>query len=400
MIIISSERIPIFIWSEERIENAIEDAMRLVSLPFIFKQLCLMADYHKGYALPIGGVMACNRVVMPYAVGYDISCGMLAFQTNLTVNDLNDKTIRIAIENEIRDRIPMGRNHHKNSRDWTEFETAPLSIPVIKREFESAHYQLGTLGGGNHFIEIQADTSDNVWVMIHSGSRNFGWKICNEYHKIAKELCTKWLSKLPSDDAAFLPIETREAKEYIEAMNYAMRFAAQSRFVMSKIIESVLINVFGGIKIVKFGEQIHINHNYARWESHFGKDVLVHRKGATSARDGEFGIIPGSQGSNSYIVKGKGNQKSFQSCSHGAGRRMSRTDAKKNLNLEEQINLLNNKGIHHSLTCIKDLEEAEGAYKDIDVVMKNQEDLVDIVVKLRPLIAIKELSEEKEIKNE
>jgi len=323
---------------------------------------------------------------------------MLAFMTNLKVEDLTEE-IKVLIEDFIRERIPMGRNHHKNTILWTGFDDAPTLIPVIKRELESARHQLGTLGGGNHFIEIQADTENNVWIMIHSGSRNFGWKICNEYHKIAKEMCSRWNSQLPSADAAFLPIEHPEAKEYLIAMDYAMQFAAQSRIKMARTIETIFNEIFAGKKDLKFGEYVHINHNYARWESHFGKKVLVHRKGATSAKDGEFGIIPGSQGSNSYIVKGKGNQKSFQSCSHGAGRAMGRKEAKEKLNLEEQINLLNKKGIRHSMTCTQDLEEAEGAYKDIDVVMKNQEDLVDIVVKLRPIIAIKELAEEKEDAN-
>lgn len=286
-------------------------------------------------------------------------------------------------------------------KEWIfskEFKEIYKSMPKEIRD--SIRHQIprcGSIGSGNHFCEIQCDEDNNIWFMIHCGSRKLGHTVASYYHEKALSLNDIWISKIPNKDCAFLPINTNEGKFYLNAMNLCLKFVKYNHEKIQGIVKNCIESV---IRPFSSDLQIFIHHNYARWERHYGRDVLVHRKGATSARKDELGIIPGSQGSNSYIVKGLGNPKSFMSCSHGAGRQMSRTDAKKNLNLEEQINLLNNKGIRHSLTCVQDLEEAEGAYKDIDTVMKNQEDLVEIVVKLRPLIAIKELSEEKEIKNE
>jgi tRNA-splicing ligase RtcB len=227
--------------------------------------------------------------------------------------------------------------------------------------------------------------------MIHSGSRNLGKKVADYYNKIAKELNYKWYSQVPKEwDLAFLPIETKEANDYIVEMQYCVDFALANRNLMMDRILDCFINT---LKIddlgCKYGGMINIAHNYATWENHFGKNVMVHRKGATLAREGTIGIIPGSQGSKSYIVKGLGNKESFESCSHGAGRKMSRTKATKELNLQEEIKKLDDQGIIHGIRTEKDLDEASGAYKNIDEVMENQKDLIEILVELSPIAVIK-----------
>ena len=222
--------------------------------------------------------------------------------------------------------------------------------------------------------------------MIHSGSRNFGLKIAEHYNKLAIELNKKWHSQVPEEwDLAFLPVNSEEGQSYIREMQYAVDFAFANRKLMMDNIK----NIFSEITNCEFDEMINIAHNYAKLEHHFGKNVWVHRKGATLADEGTIGIIPGSQGTKSYLVKGKGNIQSFKSCSHGAGRKMGRNQAQKNLNLEEEIAKLDSQGILHAIRGVKDLDEASGAYKDIDVVMKNQEDLVEILVELTPLGVIK-----------
>jgi len=286
----------------------------------------------------------------------------------------------------IRTHVPVGFNHHKEDQKWEGFEDAPDHIKVIDEQLNSAKKQLGTLGGGNHFIEIQKDKDGYVWIMIHSGSRNFGLKIASAYHKKALDLCEKWFSQLPDKELAFLPIDTLQAKEYMEAMNYALMFAKANRYHMIEMIKWVFIDQLGEIK---FSDTINIHHNYAAWENHFGQNVIVHRKGATSARQGEIGIIPGSQGTKSYIVRGLGNPDSFMSCSHGAGRKMGRNQASRELDLETEKKILDDQGIIHGIRSVADLDEAAGAYKDIYEVMYNQRDLVEIVEELTPLAVIK-----------
>jgi tRNA-splicing ligase RtcB len=222
--------------------------------------------------------------------------------------------------------------------------------------------------------------------MIHSGSRNFGLKIANTYHKKAVALCEKWFSKLPDKDLSFLPFDEPEAIEYLDSMDFALAFAKKNRYLMIENIKTCFNSV---ISEIEYDETINIHHNYAKIENHFNSNVMVHRKGATSARLGEVGIIPGSQGTASYIVKGLGNPESFMSCSHGAGRKMGRKQAIRELNLNDEIEKLDSQGVIHSIRTVKDLDEAAGAYKDIDKVMENQKDLVKILVKLRPLAVIK-----------
>lgn len=384
-------RVPIKMWLDEIEEGALEQARNLSNLPFAYKHIALMPDCHKGEGMPIGGVLAADRVIVPGAVGVDIGCGMGAVRTTLIAADVRREDLVKAHEG-IKSVVPTGFNHHSEPQVWSGFAEAP-DLPVINRELESARHQLGTMGGNNHFMELQKGSDGYVWVMIHSGSRNFGFKIAKEYEERAKYLCKRWHSNIPDMDLAFLPIEERDAKEYIAAMNYALMFAEANRALMMERIKAVFVDVFSG---VGFSEGINIHHNYAAWERHAGKDVLVHRKGATSAREGQLGIIPGDQGSKSYIVRGLGCRESFMSCSHGAGRRMGRRQARRDLSLEDEMRRMDSKGIIHSIKTTADLEEAPGSYKNIDDVMRNQADLVTVVVTLEPLAVIKARADEQD----
>jgi tRNA-splicing ligase RtcB len=391
-------------WCENPEDGAIKQAMNLAKLPFAFKQICLMPDTHQGYGMPIGGVMATIGAIVPNAVGVDIGCGMCAIKTSLT--DIDKDTLKLIL-GKIRQVIPVGFNKHKEVQDVSLMPNLDkYSIgPVVEREFTNACLSLGTLGGGNHFIEIQKGDDGNIWIMIHSGSRNLGKQVADYYNKKAVELNEKYFSKVEKEwQLAFLPLDTDEAKMYLNEMNYCVAFALANRsLMMSRIIDCFadvlnvdtifdtkkIVHDFNVSGIFEIEPMINIAHNYVAIENHFGKNVWVHRKGATSARLNEIGIIPGSQGTSSYIVRGKGNYESFMSCSHGAGRSMGRKEASRSLDLAKEIEKLDSQGIIHGIRNVKDLDEAAGAYKDIDVVMKEQEDLVDIVVKLRPLAVIK-----------
>jgi tRNA-splicing ligase RtcB len=375
-------KVPVKLWLEDIEEGALKQAMNLARLDFAYRHIAVMPDAHSGYGMPIGGVLAAREHIIPNAVGVDIGCGMCALRTSL--REALPETLRDVMA-AMRRVIPLGFDHHKDLQSWSGFDRAP-DVRIIRQELKSARYQLGTLGGGNHFLEIQAGSDGFVWIMVHSGSRNFGLKIAKEYHEKAAALCRKKNIQLPDRDLAFLPMESREALEYMEAMSFALDFARENRFRMIEAIKSVFRENFPG---VEFGETINIHHNYAAVERHFGAQCIVHRKGATSAFGGQTGIIPGSQGSRSYIVSGKGNPESFMSCSHGAGRRMGRKQAQRELDLQAEKRKLEEQGILHSLRGVGDLDEAAGAYKDIETVMKNQRDLVEILVKLRPLAVVK-----------
>lgn len=387
MKIISTEKKVIKSWCNNPEEGALDQARNLANLPFVFKQVCLMPDTHQGYGMPIGGVIATEGVIIPNAVGVDIGCGMCAVKSDIKVEDLTTEKLKMILE-LIRNTIPTGFNHHETEKYWEGFDKAP-KIHIIQQELDRAKKQLGTLGGGNHFIEIQKGSDGFIWIMIHSGSRNFGYKIAKEYNKIAQDWCKRWYSNIPEpkgqDGLAFFPIDYHYGKEYREAMNFALDFALANRLHMITACK----NAFQNVLTCNFDEVINIHHNYAAMENHFGKNVMVHRKGATSARKGQLGIIPGSQGTASYIVEGKGNKDSFMSCSHGAGRTMGRKQAQKTLDLKEQIKMLDDQGVLHAIRGIHDLDEAPGAYKNIDVVMEEQKDLVDIKVELKPLAVIK-----------
>lgn len=386
--IIDSERIPIKLWLDEIDANTLFQVKNLANLPFAFKHIALMPDAHSGYGMPIGGVMAADGVIVPNAVGVDIGCGMCAVKTDLKFTPTLQKYFSKIVE-EIKERVPVGFKHHKRAQDEALMPKGYKvgGMEVVRSEYNSALRQLGTLGGGNHFIEIQKDKEDFVWIMIHSGSRNIGKQVADHYNKLAKKLNKQWNSPVPPKaDLAYLPFTTEEAHRYFEEMNYCVDFALANRKLMLTRVQEIFLDYFPNIK---FGEIINIAHNYAKWEKHFGKDVVVHRKGATSAHKGELGIIPGSQGTKSYIVEGLGNPESFSSCSHGAGRIMGRNEAIRNLSFEEEVRKLNKKGILHSIRTHRDLDEAPSAYKNIQQVMLDQEDLVKIVVELSPLAVIK-----------
>jgi len=289
----------------------------------------------------------------------------------------------------IRERITLGFDHHKERQDENLMPTGHKvsQLKVVSENYFAAMKQIGTLGGGNHFIEIQKDSSGTIWIMIHSGSRNIGLKVAEYYNNKAKKLNNLWLSAVdPKADLAFLPFESYEAAQYYLEMKYCVDFALANRKLMMSRVQEIFTDFFS---IITFDPIINIAHNYAAWEEHFGKKVVVHRKGATSAKLGEIGIIPGSQGTKSYIVEGLGNPDSFTSCSHGAGRIMSRHQAIKSLNLEHEKQILDDLGIIHSITKQKDLDEAASAYKDISEVIALQSDLVKVKYELTPLAVIK-----------
>lgn len=385
--VISTEKLPVKMWLKKIEDGALTQTKNLANLPFAFSHIALMPDAHEGYGMPIGGVLATKGVIVPNAVGVDIGCGMCAIRTNL--EKIKTENLKEIISG-IRSLVPLGFDHHEKPQPVA-FMPANIEIiehGIVGRQYTAALKQLGTLGGGNHFIEIQKGSDGFIWIMIHSGSRNLGLKVAEHYNDLAKHFNKMWYTAVdPSKNLAYFPIEALEAKNYMKEMQYCVEFAFANRKLMMENIISVFQENIG--KEYKTDDFINIAHNYARWEHHFGSNVIVHRKGATSAKAGELGIIPGSQGTKSYIVKGKGNPQSFESCSHGAGRKLGRKQAIRELSLEKEVALLNKKGILHAISHQSDLDEAPGAYKDINLVMEQQIDLVDIVVELTPLAVIK-----------
>lgn len=384
---VKTEKLPIKMWLDDAEEGAMEQARNLANYPFAFKHIALMPDCHQGFGMPIGGVMATKEVIVPNAVGVDIGCGMCAVQTSM--KDISRPDL-LNILGGIRQRVPLGFKHHKRPQDNSLMPPRDErgSTPVVNREYDSATRQIGTLGGGNHFIEIQKGSDGHIWVMVHSGSRNIGKQVADYYNRMAIRLNEKWNSPVPrSHQLAYLPLDSKEGQQYIREMDYCVAFALASRKLMMENTIKVIRSVVGGD--FQTAPMINIAHNYAAFEKHFGEEVVVHRKGATKASDDTVGIIPGSQGANSYIVKGKGNKDSFESCSHGAGRTMGRKEAIRSLDLAAEVKKLNDKGILHAIRGRRDLEEATSAYKDISKVMQYQEDLVDILCELSPLAVIK-----------
>ncbi|MDD6621233.1 MAG: RtcB family protein [Bacteroidales bacterium] len=380
---------PVKIWTDKVEESAMSQIENLTTLPFLFHHLAIMPDVHAGKGMPIGGVLACKDVVIPNAVGVDIGCGMCAVETNLKASEIPAEVLRKKIMRGIRRRIPLGKNHHKELQDEKYlpegFDIDKMEI--VKRRQHAIRYEIGTLGGGNHFIELQKDEEDTLWIMIHSGSRNLGKQVGDYYNEIAAKLNERWYSAVsPEVHMPFLARQTQEFDMYWNEMQYCVAFALCNRKLMMERIEEVIAD---SIKEVEFEPMINIAHNYAAIEHHFDSDVIVHRKGATLARKGVTGIIPGSQGTASYIVEGLGNPESFCSCSHGAGRLLSRKSAIETLDLQQEIAMLEAKGIVHAVRSRDDLQEASGAYKDIDEVIANEADLVKVKTKLLPVAVIK-----------
>ena len=380
---------PVKIWTNDVEESAMRQIENLTTLPFLHHHLAIMPDVHAGMGMPIGGVLACDGAVIPNAVGVDIGCGMCAVKTNWKMEDLPAHVIRKEIMKGIRARIPLGMDHHKEAQDAKYLPQGHDidKMEIVKRRQHSILHEVGTLGGGNHFIELQKDEEGNLWIMIHSGSRNLGKQVGDYYNKIAVSLNEKWHSVVsPEIRLPFLPHGTREFGAYWNEMKYCIDFALCNRRLMMERIQEVIADSLKGIE---FEPMINIAHNYAAFEHHFGKDVIVHRKGATLAREGVIGIIPGSQGTASYIVEGLGNPDSFCSCSHGAGRVLSRKAAIHTLDMKAEVKNLEAKGIIHAIRCQDDMQEASGAYKDIDTVIANESDLVKLKTKLLPIAVIK-----------
>lgn len=384
--VIKNDGLPIKLWAEQVEDGAMEQINNLSRLPFAFRHIAIMPDVHQGYGMPIGGVLATDGAIIPNAVGVDIGCGMCSIKTNIQRDELSVGELK-QIMGDIRAAIPVGKNHHKTPRAHNLMIIAEKPSPIIAQESQKISYQIGTLGGGNHFIEIQQNEEGFVCVMLHSGSRNLGKKVADHYNKIAIELNEKYYSQVPKQwELAFLTLNSKEGWEYFKDMKFCVDFALENRRAMILKIQSILAEYFPD---VRFSQILNVAHNYATIEHHFNHNVMVHRKGATRARSGELGIIPGSQGTPSYIVEGLGNPESFESCSHGAGRLLSRTKAQATLSLEEEIAKLESRGIIHGIRGKGDLDEASGAYKDIETVMNNQKDLVKIVSKLEPLAVVK-----------
>ena len=380
---------PVKVWAKYVDPHAWKEIDNLSRLPFIYHHLAFMPDVHGGMGMPIGGVLASKKVVVPNAVGVDIGCGMCAVKTNLKADEISRDVIRKEIMSGIRARIPLGMDHHKDLQDEAFMPQGHDidKLNVVSKQYVSARRQVGTLGGGNHFIELQKDDEGYLWIMLHSGSRNLGKQVGDYYNKLAKELNAMYHTAVdPSWQMHFLPLGSKEFTSYWKEMSYGVDFALCNRQLMMERIKEIITDA---IPEVEFDPMINIAHNYASWEHHYGEDVIVHRKGAVRARAGEIGIIPGSQGTSSYIVEGLGCPESFMSSSHGAGRLMSRTEAIKTLSLQKEIAMLDSKGIIHGIRSQNHLDEAASAYKNIDEVMANQQDLVKILTRLSPIAVVK-----------
>ena len=398
---------PVKSWCENCEEGAVKQAVNLAHHPALVHHVALMPDAHQGYGMPIGGVVAAKGAVIPAAVGVDIGCGMIATETDIPAEAFAEMSFRRAFQEKFKERIPVGEGEsHRVTQDWEGFEeyTAHNGMRSSLWPSKLDRMNLGTLGGGNHFIELQKSTAldgsgdpeggAKVWLMIHSGSRNLGKRIEEHYHRIAARMCERFHSPLPDKDLAFLPIEEPAGHDYFTDMLFALRYAKENRRRMMEAMKATVAEFVPGVDFIR---TIDIHHNYAAFEEHFGEKVCVHRKGATSAKLNEIGIIPGSMGTASYIVRGLGNPESFMSCSHGAGRRMSRIAASTTLTVEECDKAMDGivcerwhkyKGYGKAKGRL-DLSEAPQAYKDIEDVIASERDLVEPLVRLVPLACLK-----------
>ncbi|MBQ9337410.1 MAG: RtcB family protein [Lentisphaeria bacterium] len=392
----NGQKIPVKSWCAEVEPGALAQAENLAKHPVIAHHVALMPDCHQGYGMPIGGVIAAKDAVIPSAVGVDIGCGMVAVETDQPAEKLAEMSFRRAIQEKLKERIPVGEGVcHAEKQEWEGFEEY-LDHNGQVADFANAldRRNLGTLGGGNHFIEIQQSDTGMVWLMIHSGSRNLGKRIEELYHRKAAKLNELYHVTLPDSDLAFLPIQEQEGHDYFRDMLFALRYAYENRQRMMRVFKETLSDFLPETNFVR---EVNIHHNYAAQEEHFGEKFFIHRKGATSAKLDEIGIIPGSMGTASYIVRGLGNPESFTSCSHGAGRRMSRVAACRDLTQEACDAAM------EGIVCERwkpwrkygkgkgqlDLSEAPQAYKSIDEVIASELDLIEPLVRLTPLAVLK-----------
>lgn len=385
-------KVPVFGWTQGvPVEpDAVKQLVNLANMPFVHKHVAVMPDVHVGIGATVGSVIATSKAIIPAAVGVDIGCGMCAVQTTLKAHQLPDNLA--ALRSRLEEFIPVGFGVHKNAPTLANTSFAKLDAkyleiiakhPILEPKKHPV-YQMGTLGGGNHFVELCIDTEDNVWVMLHSGSRGIGNNIGRYFINKAKEEMAKYFINLVDQDLAYLVEGSEGFNDYMDAVGWAQDYARLNREVMLKTVLRTLESMLPPFSIVN--EAVNCHHNYVEKEHHYGSNVLVTRKGAVRARKGDLGIIPGSMGAKSFIVEGLGNQESFCSCSHGAGRVMSRTRAHAELTLDDHIR--DTAGVE----CRKDrgvLDESPKAYKDIESVMAAQSDLVRIVATLKQVMCIK-----------
>lgn len=388
--VIGETKVPVKIWAKDLEIEAEQQVRNLSSLPFIHRHVAVMADAHAGKGSTVGTVIATNGAIIPAAVGVDIGCGMCAVKLPFSVDRLGDlKVLRHSIERD----VPVGFEQHNDPTERQQKAFVALGEMRIDHptpgRLDKALKQLGSLGGGNHFIEICQDQKGIAWILLHSGSRNIGKSLAEIHIDKAKDLMRRYFINLPDPDLAYLVQGTNEFKNYMHDLLWAQGFAKANRQeMMLRVLKNISFHVFGEEKSAEELTTLRVDchHNYSQMENHFGKNIWVTRKGAVSAREGELGIIPGSMGTRSYIVEGKGNADSFCSCSHGAGRRMSRTKARATFtekDLAEQTS---------GVECRKDggvVDEIPGAYKPIDEVMAAQVDLVKPLYELKQLICIK-----------
>jgi tRNA-splicing ligase RtcB (3'-phosphate/5'-hydroxy nucleic acid ligase) len=384
--VISDTKAPIKIWADKVEESALAQLRNIGNLPFVYKHVAVMPDVHLGIGATVGSVIATRGAIIPAAVGVDIGCGMAAIRTTIDYRRVLDKLP--VLRSRIEAVIPVGTSGneewdqplHLGWQGWKSFDDlAVASGGTAKRAIN----QLGSLGGGNHFVEVCLDEQKNVWLMLHSGSRNIGKQIAEHHINRARGLIGRMASSLPDPDLAHFSPGSAEFDRYWHDLEWAQSYAKENRRVMLLRVLDVMRSMLGAFK-----EELRVNchHNYAAWETHFGEEVLVTRKGAVRAGPGEYGIIPGSMGTRSYIIEGLGNPESFYSCSHGAGRVMSRGQAKKTFSLSDLRKQT------AGVECRKDkgvLDEIPGAYKNIDEVMANQQDLVKVVAVLKQVLCVK-----------
>ena len=385
--------VPVKVWTDDIDSLAMTQLENVANMPFVHHHVAAMPDVHVGVGATVGSVIPTHKAIIPAAVGVDIGCGMVAVKLSLTANQLPDSLAQL--RSDIEQRVPVGFAKHREdgirtaavARLYPRYERMLGDTPELakmQRDRDTWHRQMGTLGGGNHFIEVCLDESHRVWVMLHSGSRGIGNQIGRHYIAKAREEMLALDVQLPARDLAYFTEGTSSFDEYLEAVGWAQDFAAENRLQMLELVLDALRERLPPFDVSESAVNCH--HNYVARETHFGAEVYVTRKGAIRAGLGEFGIIPGSMGAKSYIVRGKGSAESFESCAHGAGRRMSRTQAKNHFTEADLASQT------EGVECRKDagvIDEIPGAYKAIDEVMANQADLVDVAHVLKQVICVK-----------
>jgi tRNA-splicing ligase RtcB len=391
---IEEGRVPVKVYTDEVEAGARQQLVNVSKLPIIHHHVAAMPDVHTGIGATVGSVIATHRAIIPAAVGVDIGCGMVATRTSLAAGDLDEQRLKKVYDQIARD-VPVGRDQHKEGRALTgaakpfgrRLRRILEKHPALEKRFPRAQnwvQQMGSLGGGNHFIEVCLDESDRVWVMLHSGSRGIGNAIGTYFIELARRAAERRQLNLPDRDLAYFEEGAEHFDDYVEAVGWAQDYARANRDAMVDLVLGAMRRRLPAFEVT--GEAVNCHHNYVEREHHYGADVWVTRKGAIRAGAGEPGIIPGSMGARSYIVRGKGAAESFQSCAHGAGRRMSRTQAEKSYTARDVVEQT------RGVVCRKDkgvVDEIPAAYKSIDEVMANQTDLVEAVHTLKQVVCVK-----------